>query len=618
MSNHTKILFFFQFVINNILLASTIEVINLNDSGLGSLRYSINIAINGDSIVFNPNLITNGSDTLVLNSSIYFSKSITIKGLFNSKDTLFISGNNSNSIFKIDFPDYSNHLTFENLYLINAYSEREGGAISIKKCKKVNIANCFFQNNTALSGGGGISVMNTSLISSNPICSLTINQSKFISNIGNGRGGGAIQTFTNSLYIDINESKFIYNSTNSGGGAINIFSYNNYINITGSNFLNNIAESGGGAVLASSKPGSNVTYNISEVFIKNSTFAYNYTDGAGGGIYITASSYSVGYNNLVISNLKFINSTIAKNHSRYKGGGMYLSTNSFGETQSNHQIINSTIVNNSSTEGTGGIFAFNSNESQSILEITSSIVALNKNLDINKVDNSINTSIISKGYNIFSDSIILGTINIGKGKDYLGVDSNNLKLSQLGCYGGNTLTIIPLNNSIAINKGNPYDISIPQNLQAINDIRDVGSTESICYQYNNIQTNTKICFGDSIFLNNDFQKTSGIYIDTFKTKFGCDSIIKTNLLVLESNNDTCSTNIDKIKIYPNPANNYLSVESPLPIYVSLYSLGGKEIISFYSANKTTTIPTSELSSGLYILKVNNSRNLISEKVIIRH
>ncbi|MEZ4929274.1 MAG: hypothetical protein R2777_04595 [Chitinophagales bacterium] len=56
-------------------------------------------------------------------------------------------------------------------------------------------------------------------------------------------------------------------------------------------------------------------------------------------------------------------------------------------------------------------------------------------------------------------------------------------------------------------------------------------------------------------------KTSGIYIDTFKPNL-IDSIIKTNLLVLESNNDTCSTNIDKIKIYPNPANNYLSVESP--------------------------------------------------------
>ncbi len=43
--------------------------------------------------------------------------------------------------------------------------------------------------------------------------------------------------------------------------------------------------------------------------------------------------------------------------------------------------------------------------------------------------------------------------------------------------------------------------------------------------------NIQICFGDSIYIQNDFQFESGLYIDTLITAFGNDSIVFTNLYV---------------------------------------------------------------------------------------
>jgi gliding motility-associated-like protein len=53
---------------------------------------------------------------------------------------------------------------------------------------------------------------------------------------------------------------------------------------------------------------------------------------------------------------------------------------------------------------------------------------------------------------------------------------------------------------------------------------------------NSIQTsrNLAICQGDSIFLEGAWQSSAGIYFDTFSTSSGCDSIVETNLTVLQN------------------------------------------------------------------------------------
>jgi len=51
------------------------------------------------------------------------------------------------------------------------------------------------------------------------------------------------------------------------------------------------------------------------------------------------------------------------------------------------------------------------------------------------------------------------------------------------------------------------------------------------YYFNNDVT---ICDGDSVYLNNQYQFSQGIYFDNYATILGCDSIIETSLFVLES------------------------------------------------------------------------------------
>ena len=80
--------------------STTITVLNTNDAGSGSLREAILISNDFDTIRFDQSMIVAGSDSIVLSSQISFSKSLTFKGLYNSTDTLYLSGGGTR-IFRI-------------------------------------------------------------------------------------------------------------------------------------------------------------------------------------------------------------------------------------------------------------------------------------------------------------------------------------------------------------------------------------------------------------------------------------------------------------------------------------------------------------------------------------
>ncbi len=82
--------------------SQTITVQNLDDSGVGSLRDAISNANSGDTIRFNPMLIAQGSDTLVLDTVINIDKDLVIKGLYDDEDTLFLSVSDNQSFFLVD------------------------------------------------------------------------------------------------------------------------------------------------------------------------------------------------------------------------------------------------------------------------------------------------------------------------------------------------------------------------------------------------------------------------------------------------------------------------------------------------------------------------------------
>ena len=149
-----KILITVVFILLTLIcFSNTVIVQNTNNSGSGSLREAISTSNSNDTIRFNSNLINNGTDTIILLSEISFAKNLVFKGLYNSTDTLYISGGNSNRIFNINFPSSSitkREIIIDSLSLINGFSQYSGGAIHIKYGDAFTIKNSLIQSNVTI------------------------------------------------------------------------------------------------------------------------------------------------------------------------------------------------------------------------------------------------------------------------------------------------------------------------------------------------------------------------------------------------------------------------------------------------------------------------------------
>ncbi len=90
------------------------------------------------------------------------------------------------------------------------------------------------------------------------------------------------------------------------------------------------------------------------------------------------------------------------------------------------------------------------------------------------------------------------------------------------------------------------------------------------------------CHGDSLYVHNNYEKTSGVYIDTFFNVYGCDSISRVELLVLNDNSSsisisTCSSytvpsgseTYATSGIYTDTLTNYLGCDSVITINLNI-------------------------------------------------
>ncbi len=83
----------------------------------------------------------------------------------------------------------------------------------------------------------------------------------------------------------------------------------------------------------------------------------------------------------------------------------------------------------------------------------------------------------------------------------------------------------------------------------------------------------------------------------------------------------------ELKVWPNPASTQLSIEFTLtdnqPIDIGLFDISGRKVFTLYSGNANVGTHTftydlpQGLHSGVYILKVANSHNLMTKKIIIQ-
>jgi hypothetical protein len=460
-----KLLIASAIFITSISQAATITVLNTSDSGAGSLRDAIGNSFNGDTIRFDPSIINSGNDTITLASEIAFSKSLTIIGLTNITDTLFISGDNNSRIFGIT---NTTNVTLDSLALINgngqgATASGNGGAISFTNSGSLFINNTIIKNNSIITPafgsigyGGGIHSPSSPIIVTNSTFSGNIAS---VGDSGLGYGGGI---YTNSSPVTVTNSTFIGNTASAGDGGLGY----------------------GGGIYA----------QTNSITVTNSTFSGNTASAGDGGL---------GY-----------------------GGGVYTRTNSI-------TVTNSTFNENTTSTGNGGIAlgggAYTSTASSSI-SIGSSI------FDGSNISNQGANSITSQGYNIFSDAPTGATMT----GDVTGATAS---LQSLAFNGGTTQTMLPGAGSIAINMGNPNDLSDAQNRTISGGRRDVGAAETACITDPGTYTET-VCFGGSIVFNGttyDANNLTGSEVFTAGDN-NCDSIVAVTLTIENAIDNTTTTN----------------------------------------------------------------------------
>ncbi|MBD3637592.1 MAG: T9SS type A sorting domain-containing protein [Crocinitomicaceae bacterium] len=431
------------------------------------------------------------------------------------------------------------HLDFIN----NTAQDGDGGAIFSRY--KIEMENSVITDNSAPLGyGGGIMVEQSLSLDS---CIVTYNscgarggafyndnyalmtffnlKNSTVSYNTAGSNGGAIRGNWANYYLK--NSVLTYNQSGDRGGALNChydFSGTLAVVIDSCDISHNTASYDGGAIYAPM---------YGTMYVDRSTFSHNTSGSSGGAIHFFPPATTT-----VTCWMKLNNSTFYNNTSYSKGGAVY---HTYTYANSESIIYNCTFTNNVSLVAeAGGVWAHLPNSTMTVQNTTfkdnvSTIGPTNfySSGNLTKVHSNIfstqNTSlsnlyipnISSLGYNIFTDQSITGSIST----DQLGISEQDLNLGSLDNNGGNTLTMMPLYPSAAINKGNPFSTLEAQNLP-INGIRDAGSTENfwgvdsqeVCFEYTWI---------NGITYN---QSVAGI-LDTIPGTQGGDSIVVLDLIV---------------------------------------------------------------------------------------
>ncbi|MDZ7846339.1 MAG: right-handed parallel beta-helix repeat-containing protein [Owenweeksia sp.] len=192
-------------------------VTNLNDNGPGSLRSAIAAASSGDTVQFDTSLFQSGNDTIFLSSELLIDESLLIRGSIKSGDTIFISGDQSTRVFKVDFQNPPTGMViFEDLAIVKGFFSQTqgGGGIYSEFVDTLILKNCYFEANRVSFNGEGAAIR--SWWSNTFVYDCT-----FIDNTASGSSyctGGAIS----ALYCDVHTERSVYkrNMASGGGGAI--------------------------------------------------------------------------------------------------------------------------------------------------------------------------------------------------------------------------------------------------------------------------------------------------------------------------------------------------------------------------------------------------------------
>jgi hypothetical protein len=411
-------------------------VMNLNDSGFGSLRQAIIDTPSGGIVNFQSGL----SGTITLTSGeLAIGKDLNIVGPGSSVIT--VSGDHASPVFDIAATET---VAISGLTIANGTGVDGGGILNDGT---LTLSDSTVEGNTAAIIGGGISNHATGM--------LTINNSSVIHNQSDSVGGGI---YNAGGAVTITDSNMSDNTAGFAGGGVSaasgIISGTGSVTIARSTISGNTAVRGGG-IIAGSGP----------VIVMDSTIVGNTATADGGGV--------VNFNGGPGTNTRMIisNSTISGN-SALMGGGISNAVNAPFPTLLT--VTSSTISGNTGSSAGGGIF----NHPSGTVTIGNTILAGNTS----SASPDMSGSLDSQGHNLIGD----GTGGSGfANTDLVGTSTSPIdpKLGPLQDNGGPTQTMALLHGSPAIDAGDnafapgPFDQRGPGFPRIVNGIIDIGAFE---------------------------------------------------------------------------------------------------------------------------------------------
>jgi uncharacterized repeat protein (TIGR01451 family) len=338
-----------------------------------------------------------------------------------------------------------------------------------------------------------------------------------------------------------------------------------------------------------------------------SNISQSYTINEGQSVNVGSHSYNInGLFTDILSNINgcdsIINSIIIVNEC-YESLTQNISINQ-GESIS----INGNIYN---TSGLTIDTISYTNNCDSII-ITNLIVnecydTLTQNISINQGES------ISINGNIYNTTgLTIDTISYTNNCDSIII--TNLIVNE--CYDSLTQNIsINQGESINVN-GNTYTSS-GQYMDTIgysNDCDSIIITNLIVNEcYDTLTQNISINQGESINVNGNTYTSSGQYIDTIGYSNDCDSIIITNLSVINGIADIENL---RINIYPNPANHQvlIQLEGNFSEPLSIIDMYGRKVYVSENITNKYLINTESWSNGTYIIQFGSKRG----KLVVSH
>ncbi len=496
----------------------------------------------------------------------------------------------------------------------NTAVKRGGGICMMIDCDPFITDNIFEKNESTSKGGGAIGIGD---LGTGHSCSPTIVGNKINYNSATSSGGGIF--ICNADIANFSENTFEENTTQASGGGISIHR-NSTVTMESNQFINNISNINGGGIYIGFSPGPEVIINYCQ-FSGNS--AVN-----GGGIYLSESELDIKH------------SSFSENTSSTDGGGIYV-------LNSISIIENCTFEGNITTGNGGGVFMKDPKE---FLQTDISTI----NLNAFKINTAYQGSALylDRTYNYANNTKVLNNLfaenhAIDNGVVYMQGDNTNTVFNH-NTVSNNTTNVLV--NGVCVEKETYFPAFFYNNIiyVAILDVcvmdpfigyptnyTTIAGDNYLNYD-NNYNYNPSPAFVSTI----DYHLLSGspcinvginsapmttndldgnLRVSNNITDYGCYDYGSTPP-ARKSNPNSSNLN-ESITIYPNPANDFLIINtsSEQNINISIYTLSGQRVYLSESSliNDEKIISLSDFKPGAYIIKLQTQNTTLNKRIIIK-